>query len=108
MTSVNLSLANNLLGVLDSWNFELRDTIGHTNFEVLRGLAEKARSEGSKEQVYRAALEKIAAFQPGEFRPLADEIEIHRLATTALKQGQGDGDGNVRPNSPAHDKRTEG
>jgi hypothetical protein len=33
----------------------------------------------------RATLEAIAAFPVGEFRPLADEIAIHKQAADALK-----------------------
>ena len=32
----------------------------------------------------REALEAIKAFDPGDFRPLADEIKIHQIATAAL------------------------
>lgn len=34
----------------------------------------------------RTALEAIAAFNPGDFRPLKDEVAIWRLATDALKR----------------------
>jgi len=35
----------------------------------------------------REALTKIAAFDPGRFRPLVDEIAIWKLATDALGSG---------------------
>lgn len=37
----------------------------------------------------RKALEAIAAFNPGEFRPLADEVAIWKQATDALKVNAG-------------------
>lgn len=37
---------------------------------------------------FRAALQAVAAFEPGNFRPLRDEIAIHKLATDALACSQ--------------------
>lgn len=42
------------------------------------------------EERYRIALVAIAAFPPGDFRPLEDEVKIWKLATDALKTPQSD------------------
>lgn len=46
---------------------------------------EQAWMNGAAALRYRRALEAIAAFDPGKFRPLADEIAIWKQATDALQ-----------------------
>ncbi len=56
--------------------------VDERDYNALR--TERDRLERERDRM-RSALEAIKAFDPGNFRPLEDEIKIWRLADAALK-----------------------
>lgn len=50
-------------------------------------IASKIRSKDDANRIaeLESALKVIASYDPGKFRPLEDEIAIHKIATTALR-----------------------
>lgn len=86
---------HDITSLMDSLNGEVNESMrlrGQAEAEVARW--QNAASDADRENDrLRDALQKIAAYSPGNFRPLADECAIWKLATDALARSASSAEG---------------